>query len=247
MSLKVYDGMRAKGPEAGFVAMNAVYSRMVALQSDLFARAVCWSVAELLDQKAAGLYSGDVPGWYEAYRLMVGRMQAVYGTSQRDPGADYGFEAFMVVHEGWTLAWFHYEHPALKELWDELSGFEPWPAWDNADAPDDVTEEEWAHRVSFWSSALDKRPLTASFTQVNILGFNPKYLPDPTRRALNLAKSLYNERNAVMREGMTASEGVREVLRVGWEWQGLDEAVRDGFVSEALAMLPDLEGFLSRR
>ena len=60
MSLKVYDGMRAKGPEAGFVAMNAVYSRMVALQSDLFARAVCWSVAELLDSHGVVIRNLDI-------------------------------------------------------------------------------------------------------------------------------------------------------------------------------------------
>lgn len=46
------------------------------------------------------------------------------------------------------------EQDAYQDAWENVTGAEPFPYWDNADPDDGMTDEEWAARGALWARVL---------------------------------------------------------------------------------------------
>ncbi len=245
MSLKVYDGMRSKGVDAGYLVGSRVRRAMLAKQEEFFGMACVQYATELLDGREFGWFTGEIGSWWDIVRECRARWQAVYSTGQRDPAMDFGFQAFFNLSGDWTLAFFSCEHGGLMDVWSELSGFEAYPAWDNVDAPDDVPEEEWSERCDEWRSALDGVALTLSFTEAPCPSFSPEFVPFDRKRAESAARNLYREENCVFAEDGKMSDAMRELQRVREEYEALGD--KEERILACMSRLPDIAAFFGRK
>lgn len=242
--MKVYNGMRAKGTDAGFLVGRLVQRGIRAKQAELMGRAACNYLADLLDGNEFGWFTGVVPRWYWCVKTCRERMQMVYATGQRDPGFDVGFEAFFNLSGEWTFAYFHCEEEELMDVWKELSGFEDYPAWDNTDRPDDVSAEDWAVRCREWSDALDGVALSLSFTDAPCPSFSPEYEPSLNSRALRAAEHLYLTEcgDLPVSEDGGSYQTILELNRRKKAFRELPDL--DARIAAALLRLPSISGFV---
>lgn len=245
MSLKVYNGMRAKGVDAGYKVGLLVRDAIVSKQEELFGKALCRLVSDRLDGREFGWYSGDIGSWFDFLREGRARMQGVYETGMRDPAFDVGFEAFFNLSGEYTLAYFHCEHPALMEVWGELSGFEDYAAWDNTDGDPSVSDEEWSARCDEWYSVLDGVALRLAFTDCPLPSYSPAFDPDPAKRAYNAARQLYRDSLGDLPDGgKGAYEIMLEINRRNAEFDAHPD--RESMVASALSRLPSISAHFGR-
>lgn len=81
--------------------------------------------------------------WQELRRLMRTEQRRV-------PQVDTDFTVLVIPVQGAMLGIVYTEQPAWYKAWCALPGVEEFSYWDNADAPEDMSEEEWETRKQAW-------------------------------------------------------------------------------------------------
>lgn len=95
------------------------------------------------------------------------RARDVKRTQQRDPLADFSFDAVFFPLKDKTLAIFYCEHDSMLEAAEKALGAKDYHYQNQVDQPDDVTEFEWEQREKDWNEALEglnKTPAEAGLT-----------------------------------------------------------------------------------
>ena len=85
---------------------------------------------------------------------------------------DHKFDMEFLWGEGKTLVLIYPPDNRYEELFAELLGVESYGFWDNADKPEELTDEEWKKRKEEWEKALD------SFGSPKFAGLNASLIKE---------------------------------------------------------------------
>lgn len=85
-----------------------------------------------------------------------------------DPAVDTDFTLSFIPCEGKTLGVAHVASNAWFAAWLEQPGVSYYGYWNNADSPDDVSEEEWARREADWQ-VLTAGPVSTQMFGIEVM------------------------------------------------------------------------------
>jgi len=87
-------------------------------------------------------------------------------TGRRNPTCDFSCEVCFIPFEDYILALLYKDQKTYRAIWKLQPEVKSYGYWNNADPPDDVTNEEWEERKQRWDMALDEFsvPGVAGFT-----------------------------------------------------------------------------------
>jgi len=57
----------------------------------------------------------------------------------------------------WTYAVLYTDRAEFQQVWEATPGVQPWPYWNNTDAPGDVEPSEWDERAMTWKRVLGQQ------------------------------------------------------------------------------------------
>lgn len=154
MSTKLYDGLRLTEPDL-FVAVPVIATAIKNAFHELRPKIVAEEVAAIVDTKE-GRNTQDESNFVflQAHKNWL-KEQAEYGPHHRfnDP---LRFEiCFGQAVSRSTLAYPFHNEPAYQATLLETGLFQEYGYQNNADKPDDITEQDWTTRRLDWNSILN--------------------------------------------------------------------------------------------
>lgn len=227
MSTKIYDGFRLPDTtlEAALGSIHAFRPRIATLRRALSGKLLAEAAVELIDRGATQHLGGDAtPEAAAAMPLrhalddLQRRALQIESQRRRDVAIDHGFEICLLPFNGDILGISFCEQRSWCKDWMEHSSAEPFSYWNSTDAPEGISETEWAARGAVWDAALSRDPsgrpgyagLTAHLSEIapDFLMANEvlEFVPDLDTRAQKRARSLLRDRKFVE----TFPEGVPE-------------------------------------
>lgn len=90
-------------------------------------------------------------GEVAAYDYWQGRREDVRRTNRRDPAVDTQFTLSFIPLAHKTLGVAYVEDSAWFDAWLQQPGVSYYGYWSNSDAPDEISEAEWAQRRDDWA------------------------------------------------------------------------------------------------
>lgn len=262
MSTKIYSGFELQG--------QSLESALVFLQQirrDLREQARQRS-ASIVANLSCGIYdraflgwpsSEDEPAMTSARRKGIekvkARQQEIKSTHGRDPAVDFEFQLILVPFEGRLFGVCYTEQPDFLKYWNARPGVKDFAYWNNSDAPDSVSEVEWAERKRIWDGIFAKSSIPAEVGYcVDVLpvegmgtdfrGGDEMYFPTLEARAKSLA--LEGLLQALDKEGRAVSE-LSQVMRLSHSPEVAQVAKELESVLKANLNFADLNGELPSR
>lgn len=224
MSTKVYEGMAFNGPMEAFYRVLGNFSETVLGWSKIAQlRVVIGRCVRELDH--ARFFSKPVPTdlFLQYMSSLHGEYLATYDRTTMDQESQ--FEVHVLAYPVFVLGTqkvlhlLYSAYPDPREMWGAHEGIHQWPYWNNTDAPDDVSKEEWDTRRIAWEQALDRNPLRYEcigrynlplVTMEDAKDNLPMYLPTLEERSTSLArKILVGQKYG---EGDVSPETAREMM-----------------------------------
>ena len=206
MSTKIYNGYRM-----GMVSLLELHQILIKFkqhvrqkQEDGLMGVMAEDVSTWMDLRSLGLQIKGSTPMFHAWDKLVVRLQKVRATKERDPMIDFDCEVCLIPVRGWVYSLIYTEKSDFKRLWARVSGSEPYPYWNNADAPKSVSSRQWATRGHEWGEALGSTGIPADvgmtfavsgdppFPQIErIVRFIPSHAKRVERLCYNLSGSRY--------------------------------------------------------
>jgi hypothetical protein len=183
MSTKIYNGYRLRAASLRSVdrIINRFRARAVPVLREAAVRRIVEVAVRLIDVRALGRQTdaaADEPPILYATTTVGEAYRKIYTTSKRDPYHDFDCHICVVSAKRATLALLYTENHDVTKLWERTRGVEPFPYWNNADQPEDVSPRAWRARGRIWEQAVGHAtPATCGYT-TELLGIYG--LPNPT-------------------------------------------------------------------
>lgn len=153
MSTKLFNGHEIVGHtlESFLPHLRTLQSTLEPLAQQRATEVVTLVAVNAHDRDLVGLETAKSRNFLsEAEFGLMERQRNIKVTQRRDPVADYEFTVCLFPVDGRLLALTYTEQKAFKALWDVQDWRRDFAYWNNTDAPDDVSEQDWAERERLW-------------------------------------------------------------------------------------------------
>lgn len=159
MSTKIFNGYLhpASDLETVFQSFHAKRPQIAEIAADIIARFYARGVARQIDN----IVKTDVPHRPDLVKLMMelmDRQKRMRAEKTRDTEIDVESSVVVIPSDDKVLVLVYAERTEIETIiTDDLI---PYFYWNNSEAPEDVTPEEWAQRERDWHTALARDPVS---------------------------------------------------------------------------------------
>lgn len=179
------------------------------------------------------------------------RLQDEFDKDDEGVGSLLKCEAAFFPHKEGVLAMIFTRNPAFREVFEKTRGIKEFNYWNNTDAPEDVSEEEWTRRERIWHEVLPGAGIPAEngflVNFVSSLPLFPRgreitsYLPAKERRAAKWADYIVIRRKL---DELAAADGEASFssysTAVSWARSESKQVVEDE-KKKLMDLLPDID------
>lgn len=143
MSTRIYQGFRMETE-----SLTEVLNRVESFRPWVTTQAEATMDQFIQAVEGTGMTAGA------AYKEWLDRRRELQLRQHRDPFVDTEFSVWIRPVPGAMLGIVYTEHKAWFEAWCAQAGVREYGYWDNADPPEDMSEEEWTARAQAWAFML---------------------------------------------------------------------------------------------
>ena len=236
MSTKIYDGIRFREADlaALHAAMMALRPGIRAVQAEMENKLIANLATSAIDDAAAKSTNAEAPA-FNAWTEVEERRRKIKTTGRRDPAVDFDLSLMVLPFEGKIYGLVFTDCKDVEEFVMAAPWIEPWPYWDNTDADESVTDEEWTERGKTWTAifAQDPHQIPAGCgfsIEMNNISLPPAiknilpHVPSMEKRLRRVAtNAARNEHAKAIMDGTAKNEDPLTVFRIVQNWLETDD------------------------
>jgi hypothetical protein len=258
VSVKIYNGCilnNVKSLDQFQKFLDELRSKIGKTSRELIVNKIAEVCTDLIDSNTFANLPDDATGGNSsvvssAFSYVDKQYRGIYRSGQRSPEFDFGFDVSFCKIKGKLLALYFTEQRDYVDIFMGMDQVEEYWYWNNADKPEELTDDVWDKRSADWKKALPtgipsdscfgvefvRKHLLAEYTVEEIL----EYIPNKEERADFIGRELLRE-EVVDFKGMK-KEDVSEIMKKIEEfdeWLKTDEGV-DALNEKIKVVLTDM-------